>query len=109
MNPTPRELPVKLSTRATSSGAAAAADATIATAPATATVASRAWPALADNQQSLLELFVMAGLSLCLRAPNGIPMPAKLVQPVSRICDAHHKMSLFLGQGERKSAAVRPI
>jgi hypothetical protein len=113
MSPTPGELLVRLSTSATSSGAAAAADAIIATAPATARVASRfigleAWPTvLAESLKSPLGSLAIMGLSHVCAARAGFSIPANLPLLMSRICDGHHKMSFFHRQG-RTEVGRRP-
>src|SRR5260370_42011090 len=117
MNSMPGEL--LLSTSATSIGSAAAADAT-AIAPATARVASRAWPTvLAENRKSPLELLAMTGLHLVYRLAPGCRCLPIYSLPMSRICDGHHKISLFhrperTGVGRRpatpmKATSARPV
>src|SRR5271166_6276791 len=97
MNSTPEELPLMLSTRATSTGSAAAADPS-AIAPQTARAASRDWPTvLAENQDTALELLAMTGLPCLWVAPRYSDI-CHLPQPSGWRCDANHKKSLSLAR-----------
>jgi hypothetical protein len=96
MNSTPGELPVKFSTNATSSGAAAAPDA-MTTAPAAARTSRlidrEAWPnTLAESLKNPLELLAMTIFPWVHRLAPGFLMPDGLPQPISGRCDEHHKM-----------------